>query len=82
MKLSVSLPEDDVSFVDEYVRRGGAASRSSVLHAAIELLRLDEMEDSYAAAWAEWDESEDAALWNATTGDSIGTDGSGADAAR
>jgi Arc/MetJ-type ribon-helix-helix transcriptional regulator len=76
VKLSVSLPEDDVAFVDEYARRRGASSRSSVLHHAIELLRMAELEEAYAGAWDEWDHSGEAAQWDATTGDGI------ADAAR
>lgn len=71
MKVSVSLPPDDLSFVDAYARRRGNASRSSVLHRAIELLRLSEMEQSYAEAWDEWDGSEDAALWDHTMSDGV-----------
>jgi Arc/MetJ-type ribon-helix-helix transcriptional regulator len=76
VKLSVSLPEDDIAYVDEYARRTRASSRSSVLHRAIDLLRMSEMEDAYATAWDEWAASEDAQLWDRTTGDGI------ADAAR
>ncbi len=71
MKLSVSLPEDDVAFVDEYVRRRGSSSRSAVVHHAIELLRMAELEDAYAGAWDEWDHSGQAGEWDATTGDGI-----------
>jgi Arc/MetJ-type ribon-helix-helix transcriptional regulator len=76
MKVSVSLPDEDVAFVDEYARRLGASSRSSVLHHAIQLLRMSEMQETYAAAWDEWEASEDARLWDNTTGDGL------ADAAR
>ena len=76
MKLSVSLPEEDISYVDDYADRRGSASRSAVLHRAIELLRASELEDSYAAAWDEWDTSEDGNLWDATSSDGL------ADAAR
>jgi Arc/MetJ-type ribon-helix-helix transcriptional regulator len=76
MKLSVSLPEDDVAFVDEYARRRGSSSRSSVVHRAIELLRMAELEDAYVDAWDEWEQSGEAELWSATAGDGI------ADAAR
>lgn len=76
MKLSVSLPEEDVAFVDQYARRRGTTSRSSVLHRAIELLRLSELEDAYVEAWDEWDQSGDEAAWSTATYD--GT----ADAAR
>jgi len=76
VKLSVSLPEDDVAFVDEYARRRGSASRSSVVHRAIELLRMAELEDAYANAFEEWEQTGQADEWAATGGDGI------ADAAR
>jgi antitoxin MazE9 len=76
VKLSVSLPEYDVAFVDEYARRHGSSSRSSVVQRAIELLRLAELEDAYAEAWDEWGESAEAKAWETTAGDGI------ADAAR
>ncbi len=72
MKLSVSLPVEDVAFVDEYARRRGSSSRSSVLHQAIELLRMEEMEDAYAEAWNQWHGTEDAELWESTAGDGTG----------
>jgi Arc/MetJ-type ribon-helix-helix transcriptional regulator len=76
MKVSVSLPDDDVAFVDDYASRLGIASRSSVLHRAIRLLRMSELEDAYVAAWDDWAASEDAGLWDSTAADGI------ADAAR
>ncbi|WP_028849013.1 ribbon-helix-helix domain-containing protein [Thermocrispum municipale] len=69
MKLSVSLPDDDVAFIDRYVRRSGAATRSAALRQAIELLRAAELEDSYAEAFDEWHESGDAAAWDVTVAD-------------
>jgi Arc/MetJ-type ribon-helix-helix transcriptional regulator len=71
MKLSISLPEEDVAFVDDYARRRGASSRSLVVHRAIELLRQAEMPDAYAAAWDEWAASDDAALWDRTVTDGL-----------
>jgi Arc/MetJ-type ribon-helix-helix transcriptional regulator len=71
MKLSVSLPEEDVHFLDEAVARGDAPSRSAALHSAIELLRAAGLEDDYAAAFTDWAVSEDAAVWDATTGDGL-----------
>jgi Arc/MetJ-type ribon-helix-helix transcriptional regulator len=53
MKLSVSLPDDDVAFIDEYAARTGSPSRSAVLHRAVELLRMADMEGPYAEAWQE-----------------------------
>ena len=71
MKLSVSLPEEDVSFVDAYAKRAGGASRSAVLHRAIDLLRTADLESAYADAFEQWDSAEDAHLWERTTGDGI-----------
>src|SRR6266540_1438458 len=59
MKLSVSLSQEDVEFVDEYSARTGSASRSSVIHEAIALLRQASLQDAYAAAFDEWDDSDD-----------------------
>jgi Arc/MetJ-type ribon-helix-helix transcriptional regulator len=70
MKISVSLPDEDVRFLDQYVQ-GGTLSRSSAIHQAIRLLRTASMEDAYAAAWEEWETSEDATLWVSTASDGI-----------
>ncbi|MFH8343912.1 ribbon-helix-helix domain-containing protein [Streptomyces sp. NPDC018045] len=71
MKVSVSLPEEDIAFVDAYGKKTDAESRSAVIHAAIELLRSSELEADYALAWEEWDESDDARLWDGVSGDGI-----------
>ena len=71
MKISVSLPQEDVSFVDEYARRTEAASRSAVIHDAIELLRAARLEEEYAEAFAERDGSEDAAFWDQFSADGL-----------
>jgi Arc/MetJ-type ribon-helix-helix transcriptional regulator len=72
MKVSVSLPDEDLVYLDEYVRRTGAASRSSALHQAVTLLRLSEIEGAYASAWEEWERTEDRELWDTTSGDGLG----------
>lgn len=79
MKLSVSLPQEDVEFVDEYSARTGSASRSSVIHEAIALLRQASLQDAYAAAFDEWDGSDDTTLWDAAVADGTGNtaDGTG-----
>ncbi|MFE1767864.1 ribbon-helix-helix domain-containing protein [Streptomyces angustmyceticus] len=71
MKISVSLPQEDVAFVDEYAARTAGESRSAVIHAAIELLRAAQLEAEYTEAFAEWDTSEDAALWDRTSRDGL-----------
>ncbi len=64
MKLSISLPDSDLAFVDRYARSQRIESRSAVIHRAIRLLRATELGAAYAAAWQEWAESDDAALWD------------------
>jgi len=71
MKLSVSLPDDDVAFVDEYALRVGDASRSAVVHRAIGMLRLAELESAYTEAWEDWASSDDAEHWNETVADGL-----------
>ncbi len=69
MKVSVSLPDNDVEFLDTYADRQGFASRSAVLHKAVRLLRASELGSAYEDAWEEWATSADSALWEAATGD-------------
>lgn len=69
--MSVSLPEEDVAYIDEYAQRVGAQSRSSVLHEAVALLRMSELETAYTAAFQEWHESDDHDLWNNTVSDGL-----------
>ena len=55
MKLSVSLPDEDVAILDEFARTAGFASRSAALQHAVRMLRLSELEHDYEAAWTEWE---------------------------
>ena len=77
MKVSVSIPDDDVRFLDDYARVQGLDSRSAAVHRAVRLLRTSELAGAYESAWDEWSSSSDAPAWDATR-----ADGSGADAAR
>ena len=70
MKLSVSLPEEDVAFVDDYVERTGEPSRSSAIQRAIGLLRAAELEDEYVSAFDEVDRAETEA-WERASGDGL-----------
>ena len=54
MKVSVSIPEEDVEFLDNYTKTHQIESRSAALHRAIRLLRASELGDAYAAAFTEW----------------------------
>lgn len=71
MKLSVSLPVEDVEFLDEYATTKGYESRSAVVHKAVRLLRASELGSEYADAWAEWSDSEDARVWESVVGDEL-----------
>lgn len=71
MKLSVSLPAEDVEFLDEYAKVQGYESRSAVVHKAVRLLRASELGSEYADAWAEWSDSGDARVWEIVLGDGL-----------
>ena len=73
MKVSVSLPGEDVQYLDDYAREQGLESRSAALHRAIRLLRTAELGATYEAAWTEWEAQGDAGLWESTTGDGAGS---------
>jgi Arc/MetJ-type ribon-helix-helix transcriptional regulator len=71
MKISVSLPDEDVGFLDDYAESQGYESRSAVVHAAVRMLRSAKLGDAYADAWGEWEESDEAELWDKTTSDGL-----------
>lgn len=71
MKVSVSLPGDDVAFLDEYAKERVLESRSAAVHQAVRMLRVAELGAEYEAAWDEWAASEDAALWDSTSADGL-----------
>jgi Arc/MetJ-type ribon-helix-helix transcriptional regulator len=71
MKVSVSLPGEDVRFLDDYAREQGLGSRSAALHRAVRLLRTAELAGTYEAAWEEWEAEGEADLWESTTGDGL-----------
>ena len=72
MKLSVSLPDEDVEFLDAYATAQGAKSRSAVVHKAVRLLRASELGEAYEEAWQEWASSGDDDAWAAVTADGVG----------
>lgn len=71
MKLSVSLTEGDIAFVDAYAQVHGVASRSGVLKEALALLRGQELSADYASAWDEWSADPDNAVWESTSADGL-----------
>ncbi len=71
MKVSVSLPGEDVAFLDAYASAHAYSSRSAVVHQAIRVLRLGELHDAYGDAWAEWDANGEADRWDALVSDGL-----------
>jgi len=71
MKVSVSLPGEDVEFLDDYAREQGLESRSAAVHRAVRLLRTVELGGTYEAAWAEWAAQDDGSVWESASGDGL-----------
>jgi Arc/MetJ-type ribon-helix-helix transcriptional regulator len=72
MKVSVSLPDEDVEFLDRYAEEHGFRSRSAVVHRAVGALRATRLGDAYAEAWTEWADTGEAEAWDAVVGDGLG----------
>jgi Arc/MetJ-type ribon-helix-helix transcriptional regulator len=71
MKISVSLPHEDLELLDAFVRDHGLTSRSAALHAAVQALRLRELGDAYGPAWDEWSSTGEADVWESALGDGL-----------
>ena len=71
MKMSVSLPEEDIEFLDTYVKDHAAGSRSAALHKAVGLLRAAQLAGAYEDAWASWDSSDESAAWDTVLADGL-----------
>ena len=71
MKISVSLPDEDVEFLDRQARSLGTGSRSAVVQRAIRLMRAVELGPEYARAWDEWAAEGEGDAWEAVVGDGL-----------
>lgn len=71
MKVSVSLPEEDVQFLDRYAKKEGYESRSAVVQKAVRLLRAAGLGGAYEEAWREWAASGEGELWESTSADGL-----------
>jgi len=71
MKISISLPDDDVRFLDEYAETQGYSSRSAVVLTAVRILRSSKLGDAYADAWSQWQESGEADSWDRAVSDGL-----------
>ena len=67
----MSLPLDDVEFLDGYARSHGVGSRSAVVRKAVGLLRASELGSAYGDAWQEWFDSGEGTAWETAVGDGI-----------
>jgi Arc/MetJ-type ribon-helix-helix transcriptional regulator len=63
LKISVSLPDEDLEFLDSFRQANGLLSRSAVVHLAIYMLRGAQLTSSYEAAWGEWQDTPESADW-------------------
>jgi Arc/MetJ-type ribon-helix-helix transcriptional regulator len=71
MKVSVSLPDEDIEFLDAYAEGQGIGSRSAVVHRAVQLLRAHDLGPAYEEAWEEWSSGDDGSVWETTAGDGL-----------
>ena len=71
MKLSISVPDEDVDFLDAYAAEHQLAGRSQAIQRAITHLRGSQLEAAYLEAIEEWEASPDAAAWDKTSGDGL-----------
>ena len=69
MKVSVSLPDEDITFLDAYANERGIGSRSAVVKKAVGMLRAVELSDDYERAWQEWAASDDNEVWDVAISD-------------
>ena len=65
-KVSISLPQPLLMFVEDYRHSHAFKSRSQVIEKALELLREQELEEAYALAEAEIDPD-----WEVTVADGM-----------
>jgi Arc/MetJ-type ribon-helix-helix transcriptional regulator len=72
MKVSVSLPDEDIQFLDEYAAAHGVGSRSAAVHKAVRLLRASGLGAAYEDAWSDWDNSDESDAWDSAVADGLG----------
>lgn len=71
MKVSVSLPAEDVQFLDDYVATHGVDSRSAAVQKAVRLLRASGQGADYESAWSEWESGDESESWDSALSDGL-----------
>lgn len=71
MKVSVSLDQRDVEYLDSLTASGQYPSRSAALAAAVQRLRFGDLVSQYREADSEWGDSEESLLWSNTDADGL-----------
>lgn len=71
MKISVSLPDEDVAFLDAFAAEHEYPSRSAALQHALSVLRTGQLAGAYEDAWRTWASSGEADVWDGTAADGV-----------
>jgi Arc/MetJ-type ribon-helix-helix transcriptional regulator len=71
MKLSVSVPEEQIERLDRIVEARGLASRSAAIQEGIELLIHDSLVAEYKSAFREWTDAGEGTTWESTVNDGL-----------
>jgi Arc/MetJ-type ribon-helix-helix transcriptional regulator len=66
-KVSISLSDADIAYLDTQTLAGRYASRSAALQDAVRKLRESELADAYAEAFAEWQDD----VWDDALGEGL-----------
>lgn len=74
MKISISVEEKDLDFLDKYASDHSLGTRSAAMRSAVDALRKEELAWQYEQAFAEWEESGDGEFWDLMSADGIDGD--------
>ncbi len=67
MKISESLPEGDVEFLDASARSHGIGPISAAVPSGVRLLRAPELSPANEATWREWADGGEEHVWSTFT---------------
>lgn len=74
MKISISVEEKDLDFLDKYASDHSLGTRSAAMRSAVDALRKEELAWQYEQAFAEWEGSGDREFWDLMSADGIDGD--------